>query len=602
VTICARVVTQGTCLQCKESKAAVARAEARVAELTREAALLRDQLREALKLTDLQGADLARWRDLVASMQPNRPERVVRNELQLAFAQVMESLGTMPGAANETGSAGHAANPPSDPSTVPPSNATSSEDKQDPSDKPNPSDQQDPSGSSPHGRRNLRKSSLPVQEITIDPDEVVADNGEGWELIGAESSEALAKQRGGYFRVRFLRRTWVRNATSTPTIAAQLAGEGPAAQIVTGALPECVWPGVMGDPSSIANTIVSKYDDSLPLNRQESITERNGFVIPRSTQCDWLAAAYAATFRVVDAMMDDGIEHCHVIATDATGAPVRARHECRNWHAFVFIMEHDHVVFRHSREHTGDAVRAMIPGFHGHLLADAAGIYDHLYRDHDVTEAGDWAHARRYFWKALPTDRARAIQGIAIIGKLFDVERDALVMTPDERLQLRRERSAPLVKIFDEWAEREQEHVDDRSPIRKAFGYYKNQREALHRFLADGQLPIHNNRSEAALRKLVLGRANWMWFENESGLKWYCTFRSLIASCALHGLNPETYLEGLLRLAPHWPTTRMLELSPRDWQRTVDGLDERGRRIITPPWRIQSSTVVPSRNRRGIAA
>jgi len=99
-------------------------------------------------------------------------------------------------------------------------------------------------------------------------------------------------------------------------------------------------------------------------------------------------------------------------------------------------------------------------------------------------------------------------------------------------------------------------------------------------------VPIHNNGSEAELRKVALGRANWMFFENETGLDWYCVFRSLNSSCGMHDLNPEIYLEKVLRLAPHWPVTRVLELSPRHWKQTLAGLDAHQRRIIAPPWEL----------------
>jgi transposase len=85
---------------------------------------------------------------------------------------------------------------------------------------------------------------------------------------------------------------------------------------------------------------------------------------------------------------------------------------------------------------------------------------------------------------------------------------------------------------------------------------------------------------------LILGEHNWQWFANETGLRWYTTFRSLIASCALHGLNAQSYLEQVLRLAPHWPVTRMLELAPKYWTRTVSALDAKMRSILMRPWEI----------------
>ena len=92
----------------------------------------------------------------------------------------------------------------------------------------------------------------------------------------------------------------------------------------------------------------------------------------------------------------------------------------------------------------------------------------------------------------------------------------------------------------------------------------------------------------------MLGRHNWQWFANETGLAWYTTFRSLIASCPLHGLNPQDYLEQVLRLAPHWPVTRMLDLSPKYWTRTVAQLSADQRQILVRPWEIHGDAVTTS--------
>jgi hypothetical protein len=126
--------------------------------------------------------------------------------------------------------------------------------------------------------------------------------------------------------------------------------------------------------------------------------------------------------------------------------------------------------------------------------------------------------------------------------------------------------------------------ADPRGPLSKAIGYYDNQRGALHRFLDNGRLSIDNGVSERALRNVVLGLANWTFFANETGLRWYTTFRSLIASAILHRLNCELYMDEMLRLVPHWPKPRVLELPPKYWAETRRKLDARQRAIITPRW------------------
>jgi hypothetical protein len=262
---------------------------------------------------------------------------------------------------------------------------------------------------------------------------------------------------------------------------------------------------------------------------------------------------------------------------------------------FVFVADRDHVVFRHAPAQDGEAVEAMLNGFHGHLLADASAIFDVLYRKpHDMTEVACWFHCRRYFWRSIESDRERAMEALAIIAKLFEVERNCHDVPMPERTAVRAARAGPILELFDTWIELHRGKVDPRGPLDVAIGYYTNQRDALRRFLTDGRLRLDNNISEAQLRNVVLGLHNWKWFANETGLKWYGTFRSLIASCALHGLNAQTYLEQLLRLAPHWPVPRQLELSPKYWSRTLAGLDDSARAIVAPPWACHLDDAAPA--------
>jgi hypothetical protein len=183
----------------------------------------------------------------------------------------------------------------------------------------------------------------------------------------------------------------------------------------------------------------------------------------------------------------------------------------------------------------------------------------------------------------------RAFEALAIIAKLFEIERETKDVPMPGRTEVRASRARPVLDLFDKWIEKHGGDADPRGPLSAAITYYKNQREGLRRFLEDGRLRLDNNLSENELRKLVVGRANWTFFENETGLAWYTTFRSLIASCHLHGLNAQVYLEQVLRLAPHWPVNRVLQLSPKYWAATVEGLSEHQREIITPPWEARRS-------------
>jgi len=591
----------GTCRDCKRSSEALRRAQSRIAELEAELSALRELLDEKDATAALLQADLKRYRYAYNVGQPNCPERVPKAQLQLAFERVLECIPP----ANDV--------PEAEPSDVAELPSTSS----------------DPSGGVPphhpagtatrnphkkgHGRRNLDLSNLPVETARLDPPEVIA-NPDAFEKIGEETSSRVGFRPASYVRLVLIRTKWVPVASkdiasvvsgvdvnvnvatdaAANVAAAQCAAPSETTKVVIAPLPPSVLPRVMADPSAIANVIVSKYDDVLPLNRQQRISTRHGFTLPRSTQCGWLVVAFALLYRIVLAMFDEAKARAFCIATDATGAPVQKVGGCRRWHVFTFIADNGHIVFRWVNEHSGKAISTLLSGFHGHLLSDASPIYNVLYRESGIVAVYCWAHVRRTFWRALPTDKDLATEALSIISKLFAVEHECAPIAMPERTRVRAERARPLLELFDAWIALHQGREDIGEPLQAAIGYYINQRDGLRRFLEDGRLPIHNNGSEGQLRNLAMGRDNWRYFLNRTGLDWYTTFRSLIASCHLHCINPQTYLEEVLRLAPHWPASQMLQLSPKYWQQTRTALSPEQLESIRSPWDSSASSASSS--------
>jgi transposase len=575
----------GTCQDCKQSSAALRQAQSRIAELEAELSALRELLEEKNATTELLEADLKRYRYAYNVGQPNCPERVPKDQLQLAFERVLAYVppaNDLSGGATdtrsdeaETPSAG------SDPSSIGPERSPPANGKC------------NPRGQRGHGRRNMDLSNLRVEEARIDPAEVIA-NPALFKRIGEETSSRVGYRAACYVRFVLVRTKWA-PITSKGAVSEEIAEEDTAEKaadaaasdttpIVIAPLPPSVLPHVMADPSAIANVIVSKYDDVLPLHRQERISARHGFALPRSTQCGWLTVAFTLLYRIVLAMFEESKAQAFCIATDATGAPVQKTGGCRRWHVFTFIADNGHIVFRWVNEHSGKSISDLLAGFRGHLLSDAASIYDVLYRELGIVPVYCWAHVRRCYWRALQTDKALATEALSIISKLFEIERQCRLIAMPERTRVRAERARPLLELFDAWIALQKGREDIGEPLRKAIGYYINQRDGLWRFLEDGRLSIHNNACEGQLRNLALGRDNWRYFVNRTGLNWYTTFRSLIASCHLHAINPQTYLEEVLRLAPHWPATRMLQLSPKYWPQTRAALTAAQLEIIRSPW------------------
>ena len=155
---------------------------------------------------------------------------------------------------------------------------------------------------------------------------------------------------------------------------------------------------------------------------------------------------------------------------------------------------------------------------------------------------------------------------------------------------LRRSSPAPEIDAFLSWADEQYELVKNRRGLlRSALGYVVRQRDALRRVVDDGRLKLDNNASERELRRIAVGRKAWLFVGSDDHAEAAANLFSLIASCRLHRLDPETYLRDIFRVLVHWPKDRHLELAPRYWTATRARLDPRelelplGHLTIPPP-------------------
>ena len=261
---------------------------------------------------------------------------------------------------------------------------------------------------------------------------------------------------------------------------------------------------------------------------------------------------------------------------------VQARERCRTGHFWVLVAPERHVLFEYSARHDGAAVDALLAGYQGFLVADAHSVYDHLYATGDGHRGRVLGHARRYFFKTLGSEPERAREALALIGELFRIERAIATAPRAHREAVRQAQSRPIVDRFFAWCDDLVPHVLDETPLAAAIGYARNQRAALRRFLDDGRLPLHNNRSELELRRQVVGRSNWLFVGTDEAATVNTTFVSLLASCALHRLEPWAYLRDLFCLLPGWPQRRVLELAPAYWVQTGQQQDTQERLAANP--------------------
>lgn len=426
----------------------------------------------------------------------------------------------------------------------------------------------------PTGRKPLPEH-LPRVEVEILPPEVQQEGLDAFERIGQEVTEVLEHRRASMVVVRVIKPKFVRKKPE--------AAEPESPTVLVGETPERPIPRGMAGPGLLADTIVKRWCDHLPLNRQEQIYLREEVELSRSTLCDWHLQLVPLVAPLIEAMHQDALKQPY-LCTDATGVLVQAKGKCRNGHFWVLVVPKRHVLFKFSQKHDSQAVDRLLPGYQGYIVADAHTVYDHLYGEGKATESGCWSHARRYYFKTLTSEPELAKHAMGLINALFRIERTIANSPRKKREAVRREKSAPIVEKYFEWCDAEKSKVLEDTPIAKAIGYSRNQREALKQFLKDGRLPMHNNSSELALRREAIGRKNWLFVGSEDGAEANVTFVSLLASCQLHGIEPWAYLRDLLCLLPDWPVRRVLELAPVNWQQTLEQ-DHIQQRLASNPYR-----------------
>jgi len=545
-----------------ELQAKVAALESRLAgasceqdNLRHERDKLHHERDEYRKLYELASIELERLRRHIFG---RKAEQVDPAQTQLAFQAVVEALGGLERMSDPT------------PDAMPPSDQSSGEKL--PGGK---KSKQKERKATPHGRQSLPEH-LPVETIELLPPEAMGEGAASLVRIGEEVSETLEWRPASFVRLRILRPKFATKGKPEEGVLIEPAPEAP--------IPRC-----MAGPGLLAHVLVSKYGDSLPLHRQARIYEREGVSLARSTLCNWVGASTGLLRHIVDAMAKDA-KRAHCIAIDATGVLVQAKEKCRRGYFWVLIADREHVLFRFTPRHTQDGPRDFLRGYKGYVLADAHNVYELLYRTEEVTEVGCWSHCRRGFFKALSSDKERALAALGFIGKLYAIDADTKELPPARRTEERRRLAMPVIEAFRIWLDVEALVALPKSPIGQAIGYARNQWVPLTRFLDDGRLRLDNNGSELELRREAVGRKNWLFVGSDEGAEWNAIAVSLIASCQLHGIEPWAYLRDVLILLPDWPSDRVLELSPKYWKQTLEQSDARERldrsiwsRIPRPP-------------------
>ncbi len=326
--------------------------------------------------------------------------------------------------------------------------------------------------------------------------------------------------------------------------------------------------GIAG-PGLIAQIVVSKFSDHLPLYRQEDIFVRHGLHLSRSTLCDWVSAA-AELFAPLYELQRRLMLQSAVLWTDDTPVTVlvggeEGSRQGRFW-TYVGDDEHPYSVYDFTMSRGRDGPQSVLRDFRGYLHADAYAGYDGIFlgSGSQIVEVACWAHARRKFFDARKSSPREAHQVLNWIGQLYDIEDRARPLTAAVRCELRNVEAVPLLDRLDAYLTQLASHVLPKSALAKAVAYARNQWDALRRYTQDGRLTIDNNTSERTLRHQAIGRKNWLFIGSQDAGPRAAVLYTILAGAKRHRIEPWAYVRELL-MRLNADDQRLEDLLPDRW-------------------------------------
>ena len=403
---------------------------------------------------------------------------------------------------------------------------------------------------------------LPVERKRLDlPDDqkVCPTTGEPLVQIGEEVTRKLARKAEQFFIIEYVR----------PKYASRNA---PDQGVMTAALPDTIIDRCPADESLLADVVMAKFCDHLPLYRQVQILRRSGINISRQTLSKWVLSLAAGLEPLYQAMMRRVLQS-GVIFVDESPVSLQGQKKgpCKKAYMWIYAgggggdPPYRFFEFCTSRSHAH--VEQTLKDYQGILHSDKYAAYEKLAKQEGIQWCPCMAHVRRKFVEAEgePDLRRQILQQIRY---LFLYERVAWARSPEERLQIRQEKEKPILKGLSKLI-KERIHQGGLLPkakLTQALHYYLGLAPYFENYLTNPDARLDNNVAERAIRPLTIGRKNWLFVGSENGGQAAAIFMSLIQTCRHLNINPQEYLEDVLRRIMSHPARRIDELLPDRWQ------------------------------------
>jgi transposase len=340
--------------------------------------------------------------------------------------------------------------------------------------------------------------------------------------------------------------------------------------IKTAVAPKQPIPKSLASPSLLAGIVVNKYQDGLPLYRQQSILKRAGIDLPRATLANWMIRCAELLIPLMN-MLRDRLFDAKLIHMDETPIQVlREPDKPATSKSYMWLQcsgEHDHpvVLYDYSPTRSGQVPIELLDGYSGLLQTDGYAGYHGVAKRHDIKLFGCWAHARRKFDVAIKANKgikganSKAARAMSDIQKLYRIEKQIKGKTPEEIYKIRQKKSKPIIEKLKKWLEKTKPKVTPQSLTGKALTYLDNQWPYLTAYLEHGAAAIDNNKAERAIRPFVIGRKNWLFANSVKGANASSTLYSIIETAKANKIEPWHYLNLVFKELPNAATVEEIE-------------------------------------------
>ena len=331
--------------------------------------------------------------------------------------------------------------------------------------------------------------------------------------------------------------------------------------------------GGLPTEATVAQVLVSKYADHLPLYRQAQIYARQGINLDRSTLADWVGRA-AWLLRPVHERLLAQLKSSTKLFADETTAPVLDPGRGRTKTGQLWAYARDDrpwggrdppgVAYVYAPDRKAERPMAHLAGFKGVLQVDGYGGYRVLAERGDVELAFCWSHVRRRFYELAAAGSAPiASEALEHIASLYRVEAEIRGRSADERRAVRGDKSRPIIEMLEPWLREKLGLISQKTKLAEAIRYALSRWKGLTRFLDDGRIEIDSNVVERAIRPIALNRKNALFAGSDGGGEHWATIASLIETCKLGGIDPQIYIANVItKIVNGHPNSRIDELLP----------------------------------------